>query len=74
VLLTVTGLLLAPVHIGGLLAVAWILAIFTNLTAVQRVWIVWRQARAAMRPSPPVETARVTEEREVLAGPEPSAP
>ncbi|HEV3232831.1 MAG TPA: CDP-alcohol phosphatidyltransferase family protein [Candidatus Dormibacteraeota bacterium] len=46
VILTVVGLLLVPLHIGGLLTVVWILAIFTNVTAVQRVVIVWRQARA----------------------------
>ena len=84
VLLTVAGLLLAPLHIGGLITVVVILAIFTNFTAAQRVWIVWRQARASI--DPPAGTALAAEpvipaatavpavsaEREVRRGPEPA--
>jgi CDP-diacylglycerol--glycerol-3-phosphate 3-phosphatidyltransferase len=46
VLLTVLGLLLTPFSTGGLLIVVLVLAVFTNLTAIQRMWIVWRQSRA----------------------------
>lgn len=49
VLLTVLGLLLTPLTTTGLLMIVLFLAVFTNLTAVQRVWIVWRQSRAQMR-------------------------
>jgi CDP-diacylglycerol---glycerol-3-phosphate 3-phosphatidyltransferase len=42
VVLTVIGLLFANVL---LLPVLWILALLTNLTAVQRIWFVWRQSR-----------------------------
>jgi CDP-diacylglycerol--glycerol-3-phosphate 3-phosphatidyltransferase len=45
VVFTVAGLLIQPL----LLPVLWILAVFTNLTAVQRIWIVWRQARAQLK-------------------------
>jgi len=82
VLLIVTGLLLAPLQIGGLIAVAWILAVFTNLTALQRIWTVWMQARrqrigaaAESRPPAPArppEASPPPEEREVRSGPEPS--
>jgi CDP-diacylglycerol--glycerol-3-phosphate 3-phosphatidyltransferase len=65
VLLTVAGLALTPIHVGALLAVVWILAVFTNVTAVQRIWIVWRQSRT------PDERDTRTEEREVRRGPEP---
>lgn len=40
VVLTVVGLLFPPV----LFACLVILAVFTNLTAVQRIWFVWRQS------------------------------
>jgi hypothetical protein len=42
VVLTVLGLLVAD---KLLLPVLWILALLTNLTAVQRIWFVWRQSR-----------------------------
>jgi CDP-diacylglycerol---glycerol-3-phosphate 3-phosphatidyltransferase len=41
VVFTVIGLLV-PVL---LLPVLWILALLTNLTAIQRIWFVWRQSR-----------------------------
>jgi CDP-diacylglycerol--glycerol-3-phosphate 3-phosphatidyltransferase len=84
VLLTVFGLLLAPLQMGGLIAVVVILAVFTNFTAAQRVWIVWRQARASMDPPeaplaaiPPVVSASQAAitgpaEREPRRGPEPA--
>jgi CDP-diacylglycerol--glycerol-3-phosphate 3-phosphatidyltransferase len=75
VLLTVVGLLLTPIHPGGLLVVVAILAIFTNFTAVQRVWIVWRQSRRTMeadRPVPPEPIRAKAEEIEVRPGPEPA--
>ncbi|MBJ7608683.1 MAG: CDP-alcohol phosphatidyltransferase family protein [Candidatus Dormibacteraeota bacterium] len=40
VVLTVIGLLVPPVLFGCLVA----LAVLTNLTAVQRIWFVWRQS------------------------------
>ncbi|MGI8608345.1 MAG: CDP-alcohol phosphatidyltransferase family protein [Candidatus Dormibacteria bacterium] len=49
VLLTVLGLLLTPLTSTGLLMIVLFLAVFTNLTAIQRVWIVWRQSRAQMK-------------------------
>jgi CDP-diacylglycerol--glycerol-3-phosphate 3-phosphatidyltransferase len=42
VVLTVIGLLFAD---KLLLPVLWILALLTNITAVQRIWFVWRQSR-----------------------------
>jgi len=75
VLLTVSGLLLTPISIAGLLLVVLTLAVFANLTAVQRILIVWRQARAvtaAVATPKPVEGARPRgDEREVRPGPEP---
>ena len=41
VVITVIGLVIAPLLIWAL----WILAILTNVTAVQRIWVVWQQAR-----------------------------
>jgi len=75
VLLTVAGLLLTPIHPGGLLAVVTILAIFTNFTAIQRVWIVWRQSRQTIeadRPVPPEPVRAKAEDLEVRPGPEPA--
>jgi CDP-diacylglycerol--glycerol-3-phosphate 3-phosphatidyltransferase len=80
VLLTVGGLLLTPIHPGGLLAVVTILAVFTNFTAIQRVWIVWRQSRQALeadrpeadRPVPPEPVRAKVEDIEVRPGPEPA--
>ncbi|MHB8508172.1 MAG: CDP-alcohol phosphatidyltransferase family protein [Candidatus Dormibacteria bacterium] len=80
VLLTVVGLLVAPLHIGGLIAVVVILAVFTNLTAAQRVFLVWRQARVSLDPpagrsvlpetTAPVEASPT--DRESRRGPEPA--
>jgi len=42
VVLTVIGLLFSSTL---LLPVLWVLALLTNLTAVQRIWFVWRQSR-----------------------------
>ncbi|MFN2582277.1 MAG: CDP-alcohol phosphatidyltransferase family protein [Candidatus Dormibacteria bacterium] len=41
VFITVTGLILTPLLIWAL----WILAVMTNVTAIQRIWIVWNQSR-----------------------------
>jgi CDP-diacylglycerol---glycerol-3-phosphate 3-phosphatidyltransferase len=41
VVITVIGLVIAPLLIWAL----WILAVLTNVTAVQRIWVVWKQAR-----------------------------
>jgi len=41
VVLTVVGLLFTMV----LVPVLWILAVLTNVTAVQRIWFVWQQSR-----------------------------
>ncbi|MDQ6748590.1 MAG: CDP-alcohol phosphatidyltransferase family protein [Candidatus Dormibacteraeota bacterium] len=49
VLLTVGGLLLTPFNPSVLLVIVLLLAVFTNLTALQRVWIVWRQSQAGAR-------------------------
>jgi hypothetical protein len=82
VLLTVLGLVLAPFNPSGLLIVVIILAVFTNLTALQRMVIVWRQSRAQLQPPlesatatpPPAPTVEVLrqEPREVRPGPEPA--
>ncbi|MFN2463745.1 MAG: CDP-alcohol phosphatidyltransferase family protein [Candidatus Dormibacteria bacterium] len=74
VLLTVLGLLLTPFNSSGLLIVVLVLAVFTNLTAVQRMLIVWRQSRTA---SENVVTAAAAEDlrpepREGRPGPEPA--
>lgn len=58
VVLTVGGLLLTPVWPSALLLVIAILAVFTNFTALQRVWIVWQQARPEAR-----EQARAVRQR-----------
>ena len=85
-LLIVVGLLLTPLHIGGLIAVMVILAVFTNLTAIQRVWFVWRQSHRRGGPSEATsdaaegqpsaglapEGSRQKEELEVRPGPEPA--
>jgi CDP-diacylglycerol--glycerol-3-phosphate 3-phosphatidyltransferase len=51
VVIIVAGLLLEPlpIHWSTLTIALWILAIGTNVTAVQRVWEVWRQNRAELR-------------------------
>ncbi len=60
VVITVIGLVIAPLLIWAL----WILAVLTNVTAVQRIWVVWRQARATpsadTRTAAPVVDARGT--------------
>ena len=42
VVITVLGLLIPPF----LLPALWILAVLTNVTAIQRIWFVWQQSRA----------------------------
>ena len=52
VVITAAGLVISPLLISAL----WALAVLTNVTAVQRILTVWRQARgvaAADLPSPP---------------------
>ncbi|GAC1327652.1 MAG: CDP-alcohol phosphatidyltransferase family protein [Candidatus Dormibacteria bacterium] len=77
VLLTVLGLLLTPFNVSGLLIVVIVLAAFTNLTAIQRMVIVWRQSRVGLEP-PTEAPAGATgdgvrqEGREVRPGPEPA--
>jgi CDP-diacylglycerol--glycerol-3-phosphate 3-phosphatidyltransferase len=46
VVITVIGLVIAPLLVWAL----WILAVLTNFTAVQRIWVVWQQARRAPTP------------------------
>jgi CDP-diacylglycerol--glycerol-3-phosphate 3-phosphatidyltransferase len=36
------GLLIIGMIFSQLLIVLWMLAIFTNFTAIQRMWLVWR--------------------------------
>ena len=88
VLLTVMGLLLTPWTTSGLLIIVLFLAVFANLTAVQRIFIVWRQSQAQRRTEeaqlqapvapPNAPEGRVTPaesrpvEREVRPGPEPA--
>lgn len=43
VVITVIGLIVSPLLVWAL----WILAVMTNLTAVQRIWFVWQQSRRA---------------------------
>lgn len=50
VVVTALGLVL-----GQLTIVLWILAIATNLTAIQRIYLVWTQHRAQLPPQPLVE-------------------
>ena len=57
VVITVIGLVIAPLLIWAL----WILAVLTNVTAVQRIWVVWRQARTT--PSADTRTAPVVDAR-----------
>jgi CDP-diacylglycerol--glycerol-3-phosphate 3-phosphatidyltransferase len=53
VVIIVAGLLLDPIRLWGgispLTIALWILAVGTNLTAVQRVWLVWQQNRVELR-------------------------
>jgi CDP-diacylglycerol--glycerol-3-phosphate 3-phosphatidyltransferase len=46
VVITVIGLVITPLLIWAL----WILAVLTNFTAIQRIWVVWQQARRAPAP------------------------
>lgn len=87
ILLTVFGLLMTPVNPTVLLAVVGLLAIFTNFTALQRMWTVWKQSRAQLQradtdastaegsgatpPASPPAEPRLIE-REVRPGPEPA--
>jgi CDP-diacylglycerol--glycerol-3-phosphate 3-phosphatidyltransferase len=52
VVIIVAGLLLEPIRFqswpSALTIALWILAIGTNFTAVQRVWVVWQQNRAEL--------------------------
>jgi CDP-diacylglycerol--glycerol-3-phosphate 3-phosphatidyltransferase len=41
VVITCIGLIVSPL----LLPMLWVLAVLTNITAVQRIWFVWRQSR-----------------------------
>jgi len=43
VVITVIGLIVAPLLIWAL----WILAVLTNVTVLQRIWLVWQQSRRA---------------------------
>lgn len=43
VVITVIGLIVSPLLVWAL----WILAVLTNVTAMQRIWVVWQQARRA---------------------------
>ena len=43
VVITVIGLVFPPTLFWAL----WVLAVLTNFTAVQRIWVVWQQARRA---------------------------
>ncbi len=62
VVITVVGLVISPLLIWAL----WVLAVLTNVTALQRIILVWRQARdaraadrvAARSTAPPREPAR----------------
>jgi CDP-diacylglycerol--glycerol-3-phosphate 3-phosphatidyltransferase len=82
ILLTVLGLLLTPVNPAVLLGVIGLLAVFTNFTAMQRMWIVWQQSRAQLRQAESdaaVAAAQVPLameprqiERDVRPGPEPA--
>ncbi len=43
VVITVAGLIVPVLLVPAL----WVLAVLTNVTALQRIWFVWRQARHA---------------------------
>ncbi|HYM50000.1 MAG TPA: CDP-alcohol phosphatidyltransferase family protein [Candidatus Limnocylindrales bacterium] len=55
VVIIVAALILERLHIhpSTLTIALWILALGTNLTAVQRIWTVWRQNRAELRATEP---------------------
>ena len=46
VVITVIGLIVAPLLVWAL----WILAVLTNVTVVQRIWLVWQQSRRTAAP------------------------
>lgn len=46
VVITVIGLIVAPLLVWAL----WVLAVLTNVTVLQRIWLVWQQARRATAP------------------------
>jgi len=48
VIITVLGLLVAPL----LVPLLWVLAVLTNVTALQRIFLVWRQSRPVPAGSP----------------------
>jgi CDP-diacylglycerol--glycerol-3-phosphate 3-phosphatidyltransferase len=70
VVIIVAGLLLDPIRLAGgispLTIALWILAVGTNLTAVQRVWLVWQQNRVELR-ALRGRTVRPLDERPVRA-------
>jgi CDP-diacylglycerol--glycerol-3-phosphate 3-phosphatidyltransferase len=41
VVITVIGLIVAPLLVWAL----WVLAVLTNVTALQRIWLVWQESR-----------------------------
>jgi CDP-diacylglycerol---glycerol-3-phosphate 3-phosphatidyltransferase len=65
VVIIVAGLLLDPIRLAGdispLTTALWILAVGTNLTAVQRVWLVWQQNRVELRAMRGVATQPLSE-------------
>lgn len=48
VIITVVGLVVPFLLVPAL----WVLAVLTNLTTVQRIWLVWRQAQKTAPPEP----------------------
>jgi CDP-diacylglycerol---glycerol-3-phosphate 3-phosphatidyltransferase len=62
VVITVIGLVIAPLLIWAL----WILAVLTNVTAVQRIWVVWQQAR--LTPTAGTRTPSAPDPRNTTAG------
>jgi CDP-diacylglycerol--glycerol-3-phosphate 3-phosphatidyltransferase len=62
VVITVIGLVIAPLLIWAL----WILAVLTNFTAVQRIWVVWQQAR--LTPTADTRTPAAPDPRSTAAG------
>ena len=48
VVITVIGLIVSPLLVWAL----WILAVMTNVTAVQRIFLVWQQSRRTAATDP----------------------
>ena len=46
VVITVIGLIIAPLLVWAL----WVLAVLTNITVMQRIWLVWQQSRRTAAP------------------------